>query len=117
MALNCVSATLRMVRIGRWKLNLVAKSIRGLPALEALAQLTSMRKRAAKDVAKLLYSAMSNAENNNGLSSSTLYVAEASVGKNMVMKRLDIKGRSRSGRITKEFSQMRIVLMQMQEKE
>jgi large subunit ribosomal protein L22 len=105
-------ATLRMLRISPIKLNMIAKPLRAQPAWEALKILKGMRKRAAIDVYKVVRSAIANAEHNHGLDIDKLVIVEASVGRNIVLRRTDVKGRSRMGRITKPFSQIRIVLRQ-----
>ena len=107
---NEARAVLRMLRISPQKLNLIAQSIRGKSAEKALAELEFSPKRHAHDVRKLLKSAMANAENNHGLDIDSLIVAEAYVGKNLVMKRLRARARGRAARILKPFSQMTIVL-------
>ena len=112
---NSAQACLRMLRTSRWKLNLVAKYIRGKNVHRALKDLDGVRKRSAGDVKKLLLSAIANAENNHGLDIDSLKIKEATVGRNFVIKRPDIRGRSRMGRIKKEFSQLRIVLVQEKE--
>ena len=112
---NSAQACLRMFRSSRWKLNLVAKYIRGKNVHRALKDLDGVQKRCALDVKKLLHSAIANAENNHGLDIDMLKVKEATVGRNLVMKRPDIRGRSRMGRIKKEFSQLTIVLVQEKE--
>lgn len=103
-------AFLRMVRISPYKLNMVAKPIRKKKISEALRILEGMKKRAAQDVRKAVLSAMANAENNLGLDIDRLVIVEASVGRNIILRRMDIKGRSRMGRITKPFSQLRVVV-------
>lgn len=107
---NEARAVLRMLRGSPQKINLVAQSIRGLTAEKALAELEFSRKRHAKDVRKLLQSAIANAENNHGLDIDSLIVSEAFVGKNLVMKRLRARARGRAARILKPFSQVTIVL-------
>lgn len=109
-ASNESRAVLRMYRSSPQKLNLLAQQIRGLPVQKAMDQMQFSRKRAAKDVYKVLYSAMSNAENNHGLDIDSLVVAEAHVGKNLVMKRIRARARGRAARIMKPFSQLTIVL-------
>jgi large subunit ribosomal protein L22 len=99
-----------MYRSSPQKLNLLAQQIRGLPVQKAMDQMQFSRKRAAKDVYKVLYSAMSNAENNHGLDIDSLVVAEAHVGKNLVMKRIRARARGRAARIVKPFSQLTVVL-------
>ena len=89
-------AKLVNVRISPQKLNLVAASIRGMPVQKALNELEFSRKRIATDVRKVLYSAISNAENNHNLDIDNLIVAEAFVGKNLVMKRFASRARGRS---------------------
>ncbi len=107
---NEARAVLRMVRVSPQKLNLIAQSIRGLSAEKALAELEFSPKRHAEDVRKLLKSAIANAENNHGLDIDSLVVAEAYVGKNLVMKRLRARARGRAARILKPFSQLTIVV-------
>ena len=109
-ASNESRAVLRMYRSSPQKLNLLAQHIRGLPVQRAMDEMKFSRKRAAKDVYKVLYSAMSNAENNHGLDIDSLVVAEAHVGKNLVMKRIRARARGRAARIMKPFSQLTIVL-------
>jgi large subunit ribosomal protein L22 len=109
-AANESRAVLKSVRISPRKLNLVAQSIRGLTAEKAVNELTFSRKRIAHDVLKLLQSAIANAENNHGLDIDSLVVAEAHVGKNLVMKRTSTRARGRAVRIEKPFSQLTIVM-------
>ena len=98
------------IRTSPRKLNLVAQSIRGLNVQRALNELEFSHKRIAQDVRKALYSAISNAENNHNLDIDNLVVAEAFVGKNLVMKRFASRARGRSSRILKPFSEITIVV-------
>ena len=107
---NEARAVLRTLRISPQKLNLVAQSIRGLHVQDALAELQFSRKRIAKDVSKCLKSAIDNAENNHGLDIDRLVVAQAHVGKNLVMKRMHPRARGRGVPIHKFFSQITILL-------
>ena len=113
MKKNQAEANLRMLRVSPIKLNLIAQPIRAKKVSDALRILKGMKKRSAHDVYKAVLSAMANAENNLGLDVDRLVISEASVGRNIILKRLDIKGRSRMGRITKPFSQIRIVLQEV----
>jgi len=108
-------ANLRMLRVSPQKLNLVAQMIRGLRVDKAINALTFSPKRIAIDVKKTLLSAIANAENNHGLDIDKLFISEATVGKGLVMKRLDIRGRSKAGRIKKPFSHLRIVVSEIGE--
>jgi large subunit ribosomal protein L22 len=105
----------RTLRTSARKLNLVAQSIRGLKVQRALNELEFSPKRIAADVRKALYSAISNAENNHGLDIDNLVVAEAYVGKNLVMKRFSARARGRSSRIEKPFSEITIVVREVGE--
>jgi large subunit ribosomal protein L22 len=108
-------AKVRTLRTGARKLNLVAQSIRGLKVQKALNELEFSHRRIAKDVRKALNSAISNAENNHGLDIDALVVAEAFVGRNLVMKRFSARGRGRSSRIEKPFSEITIVVRELGE--
>jgi len=105
----------RMIRVSPQKLNLVAQLIRGKKAEKALADLTFSTKRVARDVKKVLQSAIANAENNHDLDVDSLIVTQAFVGKNLVMKRWHPRARGRIGRIEKPFSQITIVVRQVEE--
>jgi len=105
----------RTLRTGLRKLNVVAQSIRGMKVQRALNELEFSHKRIAKDVRKALYSAISNAENNHSLDIDALVVAEAYVGKNLVMKRFSARARGRSSRIEKPFSEITIVVRELGE--
>jgi large subunit ribosomal protein L22 len=108
-------AMTRVLRVSPRKLNLVATAIRGKKVDKALADLTFSRKRIAGAVKKTLESAIANAENNHHLDVDALVVKEAFVGRNMVIKRWHPRGRGRVGRIVKPFSQLTIVVKQVEE--
>ncbi len=112
---NEAMAKTRMLRTSPQKLNLVAAMIRGKKVDKALADLTFSKKRIAQDVKKCLQSAIANAENNHGLDVDELIVAEAWVGKNLVLKRGRPRARGRYGRILKPFSEITIKVRQVEE--
>ena len=114
LADNEAKAVARMLRVSPQKLNLVAALIRGKKVATALADLEFSRKRIAKDVRKCLESAIANAENNHQLDVDDLVVAQAHVGKGLVMKRFHARGRGRSGKILKPFSHLTIVVRQVE---
>ena len=107
----------RNIRVSPRKLNLVAQQIRGKKVDRALNDLTFSPKRIARDVKKVLQSAVANAENNHDLDVDDLVVREASVGKNLVMKRFHARARGNSGGIEKFFSQITIVVEEQREAE
>ena len=114
---NEAMAKLRMLRTSPQKLNLVAQLIRGKKVERALSDLTFSKKRIAVDVKKCLQSAIANAENNHGLDVDELVVAEAWVGKNLVMKRGRPRARGRYGKIMKPFSELTIKVRQVEAQE
>jgi large subunit ribosomal protein L22 len=115
LAENEAMASATQLRVSPRKLNLIAQLIRGKAADRALAELEFCRRRIAQDVRKVLQSAIANAENNHQLDVDRLYVAEATVGKTLVMKRFSPRARGRAARIEKPFSQIRVVLREVQE--
>lgn len=108
-------AVVRRMRVSPQKLNLVAATIRGKKVDRALADLTFSRKRIAADVKKALQSAVANAENNHDLDVDDLIVSEAYVGKALVMKRFRARARGRASGIQKPFSNLTIVVRQVEE--
>jgi len=113
---NEAKAISRMLRVSPQKLGLVAGLIRGKKVATALADLQFSRKRIAGDVKKCLESAIANAENNHDLDVDDLVVAEAHVGKAFVIKRWTPRGRGRSGRIFRPFSNLTIVVREEEQK-
>ena len=110
-------ATTKNLKISMQKLNLVAAMIRGKKVEKAMNDLQFSRKRIAQDVLKTLKSAVANAENNHNLDIDELYVNEAYVGKNLILKRWKARARGRVGRIKKPFSQITVVVKQLENEE
>ena len=106
-------AVARMLRVSPQKLNLLAQLIRGKKVATALADLQFSQKRIATEVKKCLESAIANAENNHDLDVDELIVAEAHVGKALVLKRFHPRGRGRMGKILKPFSNLTIVVREV----
>jgi large subunit ribosomal protein L22 len=117
LAENEALAVARNLRVSPRKLNLLAQLIRGKGCERALAELQFSQKRISHDVRKALQSAIANAENNHQLDVDRLYVAEATVGKSLVMKRFTPRARGRAARIEKPFSNLRLVLRERAEVE
>ena len=108
---KCVA---RMLRVSPQKLNLLAQMIRGKKVETALADLEFSRKRISVEVKKALESAIANAENNHELDVDDLIVSEAYVGKALVMKRFSPRARGRAGRIEKPFSNLTIIVREVE---
>ena len=113
---NEAKAVARMLRVSPQKLNLVAGLIRGKKVSTALADLEFSRKRIARDVRKCLESAIANAENNHDLDVDDLVVSQAFVGKALVMKRFHARARGRAGRVEKPFSNLTIIVREVEAK-
>ena len=105
----------RLIRSSPRKLNLVARTIRGKSAASALAELSFSTRRVAGDVKKVLQSAIANAENNHQMDVDSLYVAEAFVGKSLVMKRFRARARGRVGRLQKPWSNLTVIVRERAE--
>lgn len=112
---NEAMAYSKHIRVSAQKLNLVASLIRGLDCEKAISELTFSRRRIAQEVKKVLESAIANAENNHDLDVDRLYVAEAYVGRTMVMKRWRARARGRTGKILKPFSNLRVIVREREE--
>ncbi len=112
---NEAKAVQRTIRVSPQKLNLVAAMIRGKKVAAALADLEFSRRRISGQVRKTLQSAIANAENNHDLDVDSLIVAEAHVGKALVMKRFKPRARGRASRIIKPFSNLTIVVREVEE--
>jgi large subunit ribosomal protein L22 len=117
LAENEAYAKARLLRISPQKLNLVCQSIRGLRAEKALAELTFSKRRIARDVKKVLESAIANAENNHQLDVDRLFVSEATVGKSLVMKRFRPRAKGRASPILKPWSRLRVVVREREEQD
>ena len=115
LADNEAMAYAKHLRTSPQKLNLVAETIRGKKCEAALSELEFSHRRISGEVKKLLESAIANAENNHQLDVDRLYVAEATVGKTMVIKRWRARARGRVGRIQKPFSNLRLVVREREE--
>jgi large subunit ribosomal protein L22 len=116
VATNEAMAKATSIRTTPTKINLVAELIRGKSAAQALADLTFCRRRVAKDVKKVLQAAIANAENNHSLDVDRLYVAEATTGRALLMKRFSSRGRGRSTKIEKWFSNITVVVREREQK-
>jgi large subunit ribosomal protein L22 len=103
-------AILRNVRVSPRKLNLVCGLIRNRGAADAVATLAFSKRRIAQDVKKALESAIANAENNHSLDVDRLVVSRAEVGKSVVMRRFQARGRGKAARVEKWFSHLKIVV-------
>ena len=112
---NEAKAYSNALRTSARKLNLVAQTIRGKDAEQALAELAFSRRRIAIEVRKVLQSAIANAENNHQLDVDRLFVAEATVGRTFVIKRFHARGRGRVGRVEKPFSNLTVIVRERAE--
>lgn len=113
--LKSAFASAKAIRTSPRKANLVLQLIRGCHVSDAIDRLATCRKRVANEIAKVLESAISNAENNHNLDVDNLFVTEAIVGRAFVMKRFQARARGRGMRIIKPFSNVKIQLTEREE--
>ncbi len=112
MAVATAKAT--YIRIAPRKVQIVLDLIRNQPADKAMAILKYTPKAACEPLMKLLKSAIANAENNNNMDVSRLYVAECSVCQGPTLKRIRPRAQGRAFRINKKTSHITLVLKEME---
>lgn len=105
-----IIAQLNNLRIAPRKVRLVAELVKGKDAMATQAQLNFLTKRAAGPLAKLLRSALQNAEHNHGLLKDNLYIKEIVVNEGMKLKRYRPKAMGTVAPIQKKTSRVRMVL-------
>ena len=103
-------ATLRYIRISPRKVGVVCDLIRGKSVAQANAILALAPKAACEPLAKLLKSAVANAENNFNMDKSNLYVAECFVCPGPMLKRIRPRAQGRAFRVMKRTSHVTMVL-------
>jgi len=109
-------ASLKAIKSSPVKVMKITKNVVGLNAAQALETLKFSNLKLASTVRALLYSAMSNAENNHSMNVDDLYVEEIDVGRAFALRRFAARGRGKSSRILKTFSNIRIILAEKQQK-
>jgi large subunit ribosomal protein L22 len=107
-------AYLRYARISPRKVQIVLDLIRNKPAATAMAILKHTPKAASEPVAKLLKSAVANAENNQSMDAAKLYVAQCFVCPGPTLKRIRPRAQGRAFRILKRTSHVTMVLREME---
>jgi len=105
-----VSAKLRYLRQSPRKVRLVTDFIRGAEAAKALNQLKFLNKRAAKPIAKLIQSAIANAEHNFSLNPKNLYIKTIFVDQGPTLKRWRARAFGRGAQIRKRTSHITVIL-------
>ena len=105
-----VKAKVKFIRMSSTKIRLVANLIKNLPAGKALDQLQFINKLAARPVAKLINSAMANAEHNFDLAKDNLFIKEITVGEGPTLKRWLPRAHGRATPIRKRTSHINLTL-------
>ena len=111
--LPSASATLKYARISSRKVKIVADLIIGKNVDEALAIVKFTPKAASEIVEKLLKSAIANAENNHGMKSNNLYVAEIYANQGPTLRRIRPAVKGSAVRLRKRTSHITIVLKEI----
>lgn len=112
-----VSAHLRDIRVSPQKARLVVDKVRGKTVEEALNILNFLPQKSAYFVAKVLNSAIANAENNNGADIDELHVREIFVNQGAHFKRIRPRAKGRADRITKPTSHITVTLADNEERD
>jgi large subunit ribosomal protein L22 len=107
-------AYLNAVKSSPLKVMRVTKNVTGLTVSEAMKLLQFSKLKIASTVRTLIYSAMANAENNHDMDVDNLYVKDIDVGRAFVLRRFAARGRGKSSRISKTFSNIRVILAEKQ---
>ena len=107
-------AYLSSVKSSPLKVMRVTKNVSGLPVSEALKLLQFSKLKIASVVRALVYSAMSNAENNHNMDVDNLYIKGVDVGRAFALRRFAARGRGKSSSIIKTFSNIRVILAEKQ---
>lgn len=110
-------AYLSAVKSSPLKVMRITGNLTGKPVSEALKLLKFCNLKLAPIVSALIYSAMSNAENNHNMDVDNLSIKRIDVGRAFALKRFATRGRGKSSRILKTFSNIRVVLVEKQEKQ
>jgi large subunit ribosomal protein L22 len=108
-------AHLRYARISPRKLKILLDLIRNKPAPVAAAILKNTNKIGCEPLAKLLKSAVANAENNHHMNTDKLYVAQCYVCPGPTLKRIRARARGSAARILKRTSHVTLVLKEKEE--
>ena len=108
------SAYLKSVKSSPLKVIKLTDNLIGLPVAQVLRDLKFCNLKIAQVVRSLIYSAMSNAENNHNMDIDELVIDRIDVGKAFVLKRISVRARGRSNRILKTFSNIRVILTEKQ---
>ncbi|CAM9559018.1 unnamed protein product [Ectocarpus sp. 6 AP-2014] len=108
-----ITTGLKEIRVSPWNLNLLAKLVRGLPVVEANAQLLFCKKKHTTTVAKAIQNALNLADMRYGLAAEELEVGEIFVTKGKVVKRLRIMGRGRAGIARRKWSHLNVTLREI----
>lgn len=112
MTQNTAYATLKAVKSSPVKVMKITKNIAGRPVSEVLMTLQFSNLKLAPVIRALIYSAMANAENNHNMDIDNLYIKEINVGKAFALRRFAARGRGKSSKILKTFSNIKVILAQ-----
>ena len=108
-------AVLKYARISPRKVKIVLDLIRNKPVNVAMAIIDNTPKSESEYLKKLLASAIANAENNNGMDKSKLYVAECYASQGPTLKRIQPRAQGRAFKILKRTSHITLVLKEMED--
>ncbi len=117
MTENLAKASLKSVKSSPLKVMKITKNITGTNVSHALKVLQFSNLKLASTIRSLVYSAMSNAENNHNMDIDNLYIKEINVGRAFALKRFSARGRGKSSKILKTFSNICVILAEKKPEE
>jgi large subunit ribosomal protein L22 len=110
MSYRISTASQKSIKSSPVKVMKITKNITGLNVSDALKLLKFSKLRLAPIISAVVYSAMSNAENNHNMDVDNLFVKEVNVGRSFALRRFAARGRGKSSRILKTFSNIKVIL-------
>lgn len=110
MKQNIATASQKAIKSSPVKVMKITKNITGLKVSKALTLLMFSKLKLASTIRSIVFSAMSNAENNHNMDVDNLYIKEINVGRAFALKRFAARGRGKSSRILKTYSNISVIL-------
>jgi len=107
-------ASLWGLDVSAQKLGLILALVRGRKVSDALTELLFCRKRAAREIRKLVASAAANAEHNYGMNLQHLVVSEIYCGPSLAAKRIMFFAKGKTGRIRKSASSAHVIVKEIE---
>jgi len=110
--IKIAKASQKALKSSPLKVMKITKNITGLKVSQALTILKFSKLKLSSTIRTIIYSAMSNAENNHNMDADNLYIKEINVGRAFALKRFSARGRGKSSRILKTYSNITVIVQE-----